>query len=195
MPRTNQQNKEIRDATRAALLDSAMRLFAENGYHHTSVRMIASQSCVSTGLLYHYFENKEALLEAVFENCMAIISRGFEDALQAEAPLDRIEGILDYIVSALERERVFWGLFYSLRAQPAAMSVLGEGFRLWTGRLRDLLTALFEAAGRQDCEIQAYLLYSLIEGTIQQYLLQPETYPLADVAAAIHIHIQPNNKE
>ena len=74
MPRTQEQNQEIREATRARLLETAITLFAQHGYAHTSIRMIADRAEVSPGLLYHYFENKESLLHAVFENCMMIIS-------------------------------------------------------------------------------------------------------------------------
>jgi len=41
------------------------------------------------------------------------------------------------------------------------------------------------AAGRAEPEIEALLLYSLIEGTIQQYLLDPANYPLEAVANRI----------
>ena len=51
MPRTAEQNQIVRDATRAKLVDTAMRLFAQRGYGHTSIRMIAKQADVSVGLL------------------------------------------------------------------------------------------------------------------------------------------------
>jgi hypothetical protein len=39
--------------------------------------------------------------------------------------------------------------------------------------------------GRPDPELEALILYSLIEGTIQQYLLDPANYPLDQVVARI----------
>ena len=147
--------------------------------------MIADQAGVSVGLLYHYLESKEILLEAVFENSMMIISEGFISALEDGDPNQRVANILRYIFSALQEDRDFWGLFYSLRSQPAVMRVLGDDFRHWTAQLRDLLTENLDAAGRSDPELEALILYSLIEGTIQQYLLDPENYPLEIVAEQI----------
>jgi hypothetical protein len=85
----------------------------------------------------------------------------------------------------LARDEVFWSLFYMLRTQPAIMRVLGDEFRLWTWRLRDLFTAELRQAGWADPELEALFLYSLVEGTIQQYLLDPANYPLDRVAGAI----------
>jgi hypothetical protein len=72
-----------------------------------------------------------------------------------------------------------------MRTQPAIIDVLGGALREWTGRLRDIFTAELRAAGRSEPEIDALLLYSLVEGTIQQYLLDPPNYPLDVVAATI----------
>lgn len=52
---------------RASILDAAFRLFLENGYDGTSLARILSEVPYSKGALYHHFESKEALLEAVIE--------------------------------------------------------------------------------------------------------------------------------
>ena len=48
-----------------AILDTAARLFAQQGYQKTSVDEIARLAGVSTGTVYYYFKSKELLLEAV----------------------------------------------------------------------------------------------------------------------------------
>ncbi|MDO9590609.1 MAG: helix-turn-helix domain-containing protein [Microcella sp.] len=52
---------------RASILDAAFRLFLENGYDGTSLARILTEVPYSKGALYHHFESKEALLEAVIE--------------------------------------------------------------------------------------------------------------------------------
>lgn len=54
-------------ATRAALLAAARPLFAERGYAAVGTPEIAAAAGVTRGALYHQFEGKEALFEAVFE--------------------------------------------------------------------------------------------------------------------------------
>jgi AcrR family transcriptional regulator len=185
MPRTAEQNEQIRQATRTAIVEAAMTCFAQNGYAHTSIRQIAAQAGVSTGLMYHYFESKEALLEAVFENCMAILSGVLVDAYRQAEPGQRISSLLRAMFAMLEEDRDFWALFQLLRSQPSITAVVGDAFRRWTRRLRNLFTVELRGAGRAEPEIDALILYSLIEGTIQQYLLDPDEYPLDMVAERI----------
>lgn len=185
MPRTAEQNEQIRQATRTAIVEAAMTCFAQNGYAHTSIRQIAAQAGISTGLMYHYFESKEALLEAVFENCMAILSGVLVDAYRQAEPGERISSLLRAMFAMLEDDREFWALFQMLRSQPAITAVVGDAFRRWTRRLRNLFTVELRGAGRDEPEVDALILYSLIEGTIQQYLLDPDEYPLSTVAERI----------
>jgi len=56
---------ERRAETRAAVLDSAVRLFGTKGYAQTSLEEIAAASGVTIRPIYHYFGNKLALFEAV----------------------------------------------------------------------------------------------------------------------------------
>ncbi len=51
---------------RALILQAAVRVFAAEGYEATRVGDIAREAGVAYGLVYHYFDSKEAVLEAVF---------------------------------------------------------------------------------------------------------------------------------
>ena len=62
-PRTRRD--EYSDATRQALLDSAHALFMEKGYARASLDEIASAARVTKGALYHHFDGKQSLFEAV----------------------------------------------------------------------------------------------------------------------------------
>ncbi len=56
---TRKEQKETRKKT---ILFTALELFVKNGYFDTKITDIAAASSMSTGLLFHYFESKEALL-------------------------------------------------------------------------------------------------------------------------------------
>jgi len=51
---------------RRQILNAAVRAFAKKGYHASRVSDIAEEAGVAYGLVYHYFESKDAVLEAVF---------------------------------------------------------------------------------------------------------------------------------
>jgi AcrR family transcriptional regulator len=52
---------------RLQLIDTALAVFAERGWAAVSIPELAQAAGISQGLLYHYFRDKEALLQAVLE--------------------------------------------------------------------------------------------------------------------------------
>jgi AcrR family transcriptional regulator len=87
------------EATRAALLEAATALFAERGYAGTSLENVASASQVTRGAVYHHFDGKQALLEAVLDQQE---SRAVEEIMAAataedswEAAMNAVEAFLD----------------------------------------------------------------------------------------------------
>ena len=56
-----------RGETREVILRTATKVFFENGFEKTSVKMILSEANIVTGSFYHFFPSKEALFEAVVE--------------------------------------------------------------------------------------------------------------------------------
>jgi TetR/AcrR family fatty acid metabolism transcriptional regulator len=61
---------------RRLILDAAVRVFARKGFHASRVGDIAREAGVAHGLLYHYFDSKNHVLEAVFqENWSVLVAR------------------------------------------------------------------------------------------------------------------------
>lgn len=63
--RGNKTRTPKAEETRRALLDAALTLFAENGYHATSVPDIVQAAGVGHGTFYEYFRNRRAILLAL----------------------------------------------------------------------------------------------------------------------------------
>jgi AcrR family transcriptional regulator len=65
---------------RDAILDAALELFAERGFHGTAVPLVAEKAKVGAGTLYRYFTSKEALANALFQRSkMAFTQAVFAD--------------------------------------------------------------------------------------------------------------------
>ena len=79
---------------RTRILDAAIRVFAERGYHEARVGDIAEDAGVAHGLLYHYFPSKEEVLQTIFrENWGQLIER-FRAVEAADEPAgEKLEGI------------------------------------------------------------------------------------------------------
>jgi AcrR family transcriptional regulator len=70
---------------RGAILRAALELISERGFHNTPVSLIASVSGVSAGIIYHYFDSKDELIRALYEevklDMMSSITRGYSTDL------------------------------------------------------------------------------------------------------------------
>lgn len=79
---------------RKRILDAAVRVFAEHGYHGARVGDIAEDAGVAHGLLYHYFASKDDVLRTIFlENWGTLIAR-FRAVARSEEPAPaKLEGI------------------------------------------------------------------------------------------------------
>ncbi|MER8185709.1 TetR family transcriptional regulator [Kitasatospora sp. NPDC094015] len=62
LPKTDKSEQ-----TRALILETAMRLFQENGYDRTTMRAIAKEAGVSVGNAYYYFSAKEFLIQGFYD--------------------------------------------------------------------------------------------------------------------------------
>ena len=60
-------------ARRNQILDAATKVFAEKGFHPTTIKDIAAEAGVAHGSVYTYFENKNALLLGIFDRMKASI--------------------------------------------------------------------------------------------------------------------------
>jgi AcrR family transcriptional regulator len=58
---------------RRLILDAAVRVFARKGFHQSRVGDIAREAGVAHGLLYHYFDSKDQLLETVFADNWSVL--------------------------------------------------------------------------------------------------------------------------
>jgi AcrR family transcriptional regulator len=83
---------ERSEATRAALIATARRLFAERGYAGVGTEELVRDAGVTRGALYHHFEGKTELFGAVFEQIEAELAERL--ATEALAKEDPWEGLL-----------------------------------------------------------------------------------------------------
>ncbi len=79
---------------RKLILDAAIRVFAEHGYHGSRVGDIAEDAGVAHGLLYHYFASKDEVLRTIFaENWGELIGRFRAVEASDEPAQEKLEGI------------------------------------------------------------------------------------------------------
>jgi len=78
---TQIKNQDLVELRRRQIIDAAVQLFIEKGFHKTTTRQIARASGLSIGSLYEYIESKEDVLYLVCDAIHAEIEQGVSEAL------------------------------------------------------------------------------------------------------------------
>jgi TetR/AcrR family fatty acid metabolism transcriptional regulator len=98
--------RAVREAERReTILRAAIDVFSRKGYHGCRIADVARQAGVAYGLVYHYYENKEALLQSVFDSGWSSFAAGVQAELASGAPLaERVRGIVRVGFDAYQRD-------------------------------------------------------------------------------------------
>ncbi len=71
---------------RRLILDAAVRVFARQGFHSCRVADIADEAGVAYGLVYHYFQSKDEVLDTLFTERWDLLLAAIDEI---DAPADR----------------------------------------------------------------------------------------------------------
>jgi TetR/AcrR family transcriptional regulator, fatty acid metabolism regulator protein len=140
-----------KDATRERILKSALRVFADKGYHRAAVDDIVRDSGTSKGAVYHHFATKEAIFVALVDDFSARLQAAVTTAIAAhQGALAKVESALRAVLETFGENR------------QLARLVLVEAMSL--GATYEAKRA--EVHGRFAALIQGYLEEAVGEGAI-----------------------------
>ncbi|MGA3041740.1 MAG: TetR family transcriptional regulator [Bryobacteraceae bacterium] len=96
--------------TRARILDAAMELFRRQGFEETTMREIAAEAGVATGAAYYYFDSKDAIALAFYDQSQQELEPLIEEALAGAKHLkDRLGELLEAKLKYFEPNRRLLG--------------------------------------------------------------------------------------
>ena len=116
-PRTPKQYEEIREEKIALIMDTALEHFASEGYYRTTINHITRHAGISKGLMYNYFESKEALLKAIIEKSVSEVFNYFDIDRDGYLSEEEFEFFVRKISVMLKEKRSFWRLLFQLLMQ------------------------------------------------------------------------------
>ncbi len=100
---------------RCQILDAALVCFAKRGFHQTSMHDISAEAGISVGLIYRYFENKEAVISAMADRHKREIPEVLQRAKQAPTLLESLEILFTAHCCEEERQWSPHSLWTSIR--------------------------------------------------------------------------------
>ena len=90
---------------RRMILDAAVRVFARQGFHHCRVSDVADEAGVAYGLVYHYFDSKEEILNTLFlERWQIMLDAIGEIDARDLPPRDKLRSVAGFIIDSYRHD-------------------------------------------------------------------------------------------
>ena len=90
---------------RRLILDAAIRVFANQGFHHCRVSDVADEAGVAYGLVYHYFGSKEEILNQLFSERWQLMLDAIAEVDRQEIPArDKLYLVASFIIDSYHHE-------------------------------------------------------------------------------------------
>ena len=116
---------------------------------------------------------------------MQDVEASFAMADAAASPDERIAQLIHGAFQIIRGNLDFWKLSYGVRMQAAALAQLGDRLPQWTATILRTLERYLREAGIPKPRVEAAILFALIDGVSQHYVLSPDDYPLDAVAERV----------
>jgi len=114
------------EARRAAILDAALAVFGERGYHASSIDDIAREGGVSKALIYEHFASKQDLYAELLEQHAGVLFSALSEAISeaGRSASARLVVGFDAFYGFVEEHRVAWRMLFREATDPEAVAVL-----------------------------------------------------------------------
>jgi TetR/AcrR family fatty acid metabolism transcriptional regulator len=173
------------------ILDAAVSVFAEKGFHAARVSDVAERASVADGTIYLYFENKEELLMAAIKTAFD----GFMDRARCEldaivSPSGKLRRLAHLHLEALGSNRELAVVFQMELRQsarfltPFSQTQMVEYFGLVRAAIRDGQSqGIFRPELRE--KIAANCFFGALDEMVTSWVLDETNYQLSDVAESV----------
>jgi AcrR family transcriptional regulator len=160
---------------RRLILAAAVRAFARKGFHASRVGDIAEEAGVAHGLLYHYFESKDEVLETIFRDTWSELLAAMRDVEESGRPArEQLRGVAAIMLRSWRRDpdlvRV---LVRDVARSPQLQERLGEVGEAFAAIRRMIEHGQADGDFRSDLDAQlaSFVFYGALEETLTGWVL------------------------
>jgi TetR/AcrR family transcriptional regulator, cholesterol catabolism regulator len=173
-PPTRAPLRERYDRRRQGVIDTAAQVFAQRGYHATSMNDLVEATNLAAGGLYHYIGNKEKLLASILDQMLKPLVEEVAAIVDSdEAAEAQLQAVLRAWVANAERYRyhviVFQQEWRTVANGPEFEEARAAHKRL-EGMLRDLINRIHDETGKpRNPQIVRMALLAMLNYTPQWF--------------------------
>jgi len=171
---------------RVQILDAALVCFAKRGFHQASMHDISAEAGISVGLIYRYFENKDAVISAMADRHKKEIHEVLERAQQAPTLLESLE-ILFTAHCCEDAPQVVSAFVVDLYAEASRNQRVADLVRDVLQTAMDGVTDLIARSPEAESAAhglkpheQAELIFAVSRGMLMRDVLQPQEMTAAE---------------
>jgi TetR/AcrR family transcriptional regulator, fatty acid metabolism regulator protein len=170
------------------ILDAAVRVFAAQGYDAARVGDIAKEAGVAYGLVYHYYESKDAVLEAVFREAWGRLLAAVALAEETDADAaEQLELVVKIVLRAWRDDPDLVRLLVrEVTRNPHIQDELDEIGQAFASLERMVRRGQADGTFRADLDakLASWMLYGALEEVLTGWVLGQLPDDAAAVAAA-----------
>lgn len=168
-----------------AIIDAAVKVIAQNGYHSSQVSKIAREAGVADGTIYLYFQNKEDVLISLFKVKMGEFTETVRKELeQLSDPFEKLIKLITLHFSILENDRNL-ALVLQIQLRQSEHSIrqgIAEPLKEYYNLLEQLIKDGIEKGSfRNDLDVRVtrMMLFGTMDEVATCWVLSQKPYKLA----------------
>lgn len=177
-PRTSTQFETIRQEKRQIILESALELFAQNGFYATSMSMISKKAGISKGLAYNYFESKNDILEEIIDEGFHQVHDLIDPDKNGILSEEEFISFLDKTFAMVQNNHRYWKLYFALMIQPVVSENLSRKYASAGEPLFRMMHQFIASKGSSDPEGDLMIISAMLEGTFLYAIVAPDVFPI-----------------
>ncbi|MGE1111205.1 TetR/AcrR family transcriptional regulator [Priestia megaterium] len=174
------------------IIDAAVVVIAENGYHNAQVSKIAKQAGVADGTIYLYFKNKEDVLISLFQEKMGqFVEKIYEELAGIETAAEKLHVLIDKHFSFLAEEH------HLATVTQLELRQSNKDLRLKINDvLKDYLTLIDsilqtgietgEFSENIDIRLARQMIFGTIDETVTTWVMNDHRYGLIESVDKVH---------
>lgn len=174
------------------IIDAAVVVIAENGYHQAQVSKIAKQAGVADGTIYLYFKNKEDILISLFEEKMGVFLEKIEKNIEGKlTATEKLLVLIETHLSLLSEDHHL-AIVTQLELRQSIKELRLKINNVLKGYLQVIDKILIE--GKEtgefskdlDVRLARQMIFGTIDETVTSWVMNEEKYDLKALAPQIH---------
>ena len=180
----NERNKhELINLRRAQLTRAAYKVVGEKGYSDFTIKDIAREAGLSTGLVHYYFKNKEDLLFKLLKGMNDNLKRDLSKALTVlDDPQEKLLAFCNEAFDLVHKEKAYFSVLVDFLAQINRNRRIHQAIVKLFQSYRDEIVAILKEGVAKgvftvvDVQLTSVIIVSLIQGNIFQHLIDQEAF-------------------